>query len=277
VPRFALDGRVALVTGAMRGIGFETARALHARGVSVVLADIDAAGVEAAAGRIGGDRVIGLAADVRDEGAVRAAVAATVERFGRLDLAVANAGIAPPARTMLRMDAETFDRVIDVNLHGVVHTVRAALPEIVARQGHLVLVSSVYAFTNGMLQSPYAVAKAGVEQLGRALRVELQPHGASATVAYFGFVDTQMVADAYADPIVRRLDRAIPRPLRKRVPPAAAAAAIVAGVERRAAHVILPRRWEILRRLRGLAGPAADEISRRHPVIQSTLRAADAD
>ncbi|HEU0316946.1 MAG TPA: short-chain dehydrogenase/reductase, partial [Solirubrobacteraceae bacterium] len=267
---FALDGRVALVTGAMRGIGFETARALHARGAAVALSDIDAAGVAAATGRIGGDRVIGLTADVRDEVAVRAAVAATVERFGRLDLAVANAGIAPPPRTMLRMDAETFDGVLDVNLHGVVHTVRAALPEIVARRGHLVLVSSVYAFTNGMLQSPYAVAKAGVEQLGRALRVELHPHGASATVAYFGFVDTQMVAEAYADPIVQRLDRTIPAPLRRRVPPAAAAAAIVAGIERRAAHVILPRRWEILRRARGLSGPAGDELYRRHPVIQST-------
>jgi NAD(P)-dependent dehydrogenase (short-subunit alcohol dehydrogenase family) len=275
MPSFPLTGKVALVTGAMRGIGLETARALHAKGAAVVLTDIDAAGAAAASRQIGGDRVIGLGVDVRDEAALVAAVAQTVARFGGLDLVVANAGIAPPPRTMLRMDPEMFDRVLDVNLHGVVHTVRAALPQIVLRRGHVVLVSSVYAFTNGVIQSPYAVAKAGVEQLGRSLRVELQPHGASATVVYFGFVATQMVADAYADPITQRLDRTIPRPLRKTIQPSVAAAGIVAGVERRAAHVILPRRWEILRRLRGFTGPAADAIARHHPVIQRTLRAAD--
>ena len=74
---------------------------------------------------------------------------------------------------------------------------RAALPQIVERRGQMVVVSSVYAFANGMGNSPYAVAKAGVETLGRALRVELAPHGASATVAYFGWVDTKLVQDAF--------------------------------------------------------------------------------
>jgi NAD(P)-dependent dehydrogenase (short-subunit alcohol dehydrogenase family) len=239
VPRFPLDGKVALVTGAMRGIGYETAKALHARGASVVLTDIDAALTEAAATGIGA-RAIGLAADVRDEAAVEAAVAVAVQRFGGLDVVVAHAGIAPPPRTVLKMDPEVFDRVLDVNLHGVVHTVRASLPQIVEHKGHLLLVASIYAFTNGMLQSPYAVAKAGVEQLGRALRVELRPHGASAGVAYFGFIDTKMVADAYEDPITQRLDKSIPRPLRKKIPPSAAAEGIVQGIEGRRAQVILP-------------------------------------
>jgi NAD(P)-dependent dehydrogenase (short-subunit alcohol dehydrogenase family) len=274
--RYPLDGKVALVTGGMRGIGFETARALHGRGACVVLTDIDADGVDRASGEIGGDRVLGLVSDVRDEESVRGAVAAAVERFGGLDVAVANAGIAPPPRTMLKMDPEVFDRVLDVNLHGVVHTVRASLPQIVERRGHLVLVASIYAFTNGMLQSPYAVAKAGVEQLGRAIRVELQPHGASATVAYFGFIDTKMVDDAYADPITQKLDGTIPRPLRKKISPAAAAEGIVGAIERRADHVILPHRWEVLRKLRGVAGPASDAIARRHPKIQPVLRDADA-
>jgi NAD(P)-dependent dehydrogenase (short-subunit alcohol dehydrogenase family) len=275
MPRFPLAGKVALVTGAMRGIGLETARALHARGAAVALTDIDGAGAEAASRAIGGDRVVGLGVDVRDEAAVVAAVAQTVARFGGLDLVVANAGIAPPMQTMLRMDAEMFDRVLDVNLHGVVHTVRAALPQIVLRGGHVVLVSSVYAFTNGVLQSPYAAAKAGVEQLGRSLRVELAPHGASATVVYFGFVATQMVADARADPITTRVERTLPNPLRKTIHPSVAAAGIVDGIERRAGRVILPRRWEALRVLRGVIGPATDVIARRHPVLQETLRAAD--
>jgi NAD(P)-dependent dehydrogenase (short-subunit alcohol dehydrogenase family) len=274
--RFELNGKVALVTGGMRGIGFETVRALHARGASVTLTDIDADGVARAVAELGGgERVLGLGCDVRDEAAMNAAVASTVERFGGLDVAVANAGIAPPPRTVLRMDPADFDRVLDVNLHGVVHTVRASIDQIVARQGHFVLISSIYAFTNGMLQSPYAMAKAGVEQLGRALRVELEPHGASATVAYFGFIDTKMVDDAYEDPITQRLDTSIPLPLRKKIPPSAAAAGIVGAIEKRADHVILPRRWEVLRSLRGLTGPASDAIARRHPKIQPVLRDAD--
>jgi NAD(P)-dependent dehydrogenase (short-subunit alcohol dehydrogenase family) len=213
---------------------------------------------------------------VRDEAAVTAAVDAAVRRFGGLDVAVANAGIAPSPQTVLRMDPAEFDRVLAVNLHGVVHTVRAALPQIVERQGHMTLIASIYAFTNGMLQSPYAVAKAGVEQLGRALRVELMPHGASAGVAYFGFIDTKMVSDAYTHEIVQQLDRSIPLPLRKKIPPSAAAAGIVSGIERRAPTVILPRRWRFLFLTRGISGPIMDAGARRHPRIQPLLEAADA-
>jgi NAD(P)-dependent dehydrogenase (short-subunit alcohol dehydrogenase family) len=203
-------------------------------------------------------------------------VAATVERFGGLDIAIANAGIAPTPATMLGMDGAVFDRVIDINLGGVIKTTRACLTQIVERQGQLVLVASIYAFTNGVLQSPYATAKAGVEQLGRALRVELAPHGASASVAYFGFVDTKMVADAYEHPITQQLDKSIPRPLRKQIPPSAAAQAIVRGVERRRAHIIAPRRWAVLSAFRGVIGPAGDAAMRHEPNLQAALRAADA-
>ncbi len=111
-----------------------------------------------------------------------AAVAETVERFGGLDLAIANAGIAQSRLATARgLSGEEWERVFEVDLLGVWRTARAALPQIVERRGQLVLVSSVYAFVNGMANSPYAVAKAGVESLGRALRVELAPHGASAT------------------------------------------------------------------------------------------------
>ena len=93
-----------------------------------------------------------------------------------------------------------------MNLLGVWRSVRAALPEIARRQGHVVVVSSIYAFFNGVGAAPYAMAKAGVEQLGRALRVELKPHGASASVAYFGFIDTEMVHQAIdADPLADRM------------------------------------------------------------------------
>ena len=94
------------------------------------------------------------------------------------------------------MSTESFERVLDVDPMGVCRTADAALPEIVRRRGHAVVVSSVYAFTLGVGAIPYAMSKAAVEQLGRALRVELAQHGASASVAYFGFIDTEMVRRA---------------------------------------------------------------------------------
>ncbi len=121
---------------------------------------------------------VGLAADVTDRGAMQQVVAQVVERFGGVDVVVANAGIASRGATTRSMSGEAFDRVLDVNLNGVHRTVTAPLPEIISRRGHVVVVASVYAFVNGLGAAPYAMSKAGVEQLGRALRVELAQHGA---------------------------------------------------------------------------------------------------
>jgi short-subunit dehydrogenase len=139
----------------------------------------------------------------------------------------------------------------------------------------LVLIASVYAFSNGTLNSPYAAAKAGVEQLGRALRVELHPHGASASVAYFGFIDTKMVADAYESPLTQQLDKSIPLPLRKKIPPSAAARAIVRGIEGRKAQIIAPKRWRALAVLRGVAGPSGDALMLHERNLQDVLRGVD--
>ena len=230
--RYELGDRVALVTGAARGIGFETARALISRGASVAVIDLEAEAAEAAAALLHDTRAIGLAADVTDRGAMQQAVAATVERFGALDVVVANAGIASRAATFRAMASEGFERVIDVNLMGVVRTVDAALPELIRRRGHAVVVASVYAFGNGVGATSYAMSKAAVEQFGRALRVELVQHGASASVAYFGFIDTEMVHRAIdADPVVDSMLATYPRLLRKRLQPVVAGEAIATGIE----------------------------------------------
>src|SRR6187402_634787 len=134
-PVFDLNGKVALVTGAARGIGFETARQLHLRGASVAVLDLDPEQAREAAERIG-ERAIGIGVDVTDMGAMRAAVAQVVERFGGVDVAMANAGIAPPTTTTTRtMPPEEWERVIEVNLLGVWRTAQAALPQICERNG----------------------------------------------------------------------------------------------------------------------------------------------
>ena len=206
---YSLAGKVGLVTGAARGIGLETARRLSHRGASVALLDLDAKATAEAATPLG-DRAMAIAADVTDAAAMDAAVGQVVERFGGLDVVVANAGVGPSPRPMTVVDRDAYERVIEIDLLGVWRTVRPALPQIVERRGHAVVVASVYAFLNGVLATPYAISKAGGEQLGRSLRAELAIHGASASVAYFGFIDTAMVREAFEDPIGQRIEEVLP-------------------------------------------------------------------
>jgi NAD(P)-dependent dehydrogenase (short-subunit alcohol dehydrogenase family) len=276
MPAYDLNGRVALVTGAARGIGFETARQMHLRGASVAVLDLDAAEAREAAERIG-ERAIGIGADVTDMGAMQAAVAETVEELGGLDVAVANAGIAQRNFATTRaISGEEWERVFEVDLLGVWRTARAALPQLVERQGQMVVVSSVYAFANGMGNSPYAVAKAGVESLGRALRVELAPHGASATVAYFGWVDTKMVQDAFEQEDADRVRELGPDFLLKRIPPDEAAAGLVRGIEERAPRVFVPKWWRYVSALRGLINPLLDRRMERDAKTAALIRDLDA-
>ena len=136
---------------------------------------------------------------------------------------------------------EAFERVLEVNLTGVYRTVTAALPEVAARGGHMTLIGSIYSFINGALVAPYAMSKAGVEALGRALRVELAPHGASAGVVYYGFIATEMVRQGIEeDPLGDEFEDRLPGFIRKRFTPEQAAAALVDGIERRSPRVFAP-------------------------------------
>ena len=272
---YLLADRVFFITGAAQGIGLEVARMAHARGAAVVLTDVEGSGVERAAELVG-PRTLGLVADVRDLGQIEAAFDAAVERFGRVDVVVANAGIAPEITTVRSADPEDWERVVDVNLFGVWRTVQAGLPQVLANRGQFVLVSSSYAFMNGVLNSPYATAKAGVEALGRALRAELMPRGASATVAYFGWIRTELVRKAFDDPIVDRMrHEAVPSLLTRRIPVRRAGRAIINGVENRSPRVIAPFEWRLLFLLRGALGPFTDLGFERDPQVAEIVRAAE--
>jgi len=274
---YDLNGKVALVTGAARGIGFETARQMHLRGASVAVLDLNAEEAREAAERIG-PRAIGLAGDVTDQNAMFAAIAEVVEKLGGLDVAVANAGIAQKQFATARgLSGEEWERVFEVDLLGVWRTVRAALPQIVERRGQMIVVSSAYAFVNGMGNSPYAVAKAGVEALGRSLRVELAPHGASASVAYFGWVDTKLVQDAFDQEISDRISELSPDFLMKRITPDEAGAGLVRGIEQRAPRIFVPKWWRYVSAFRGLINPLLDKRMESDAKTQALIRDIDAE
>ena len=272
--RYQLTGKVALVTGAAKGIGLETARLLHQRGARVAVLDLDRAEAEATADGMG-DGALALDADVTDLRAMELAIAEVVERCGGLDVVVANAGIAPPPRPVAALGHEDFERVVDVDLYGVWRTVRPAVGHVIERRGHIVVVASVYAFLNGVMATPYAMSKAAVEALGRSLRVELAPHGASAGVAYFGFIDTDMVRDAFADPVARELEEVLPRFVTRRLTPAEAAASLVGGIERRAPRTTAPRWWGAWSALRGVVNPALDRLTASNSRIAEAIQEAE--
>ncbi|RHW28447.1 SDR family NAD(P)-dependent oxidoreductase [Nocardioides immobilis] len=247
-----------LITGGNGGIGGATGRELLSRGARLVIADIDASTPERSAA-LGGDRVLGCVADVRDRSSLDEVVAQAVDRFGRLDVVMANAGLLAKAATLRNTPTADVEATLAVNVTGVVNTVAAGMAEVIRNQGQVVLISSVFAFLNGMGTIPYAMSKAAVEQLGRGLRVELADHQVSVLTAYFSLVDTDMTKHGVdEDDVVLELLSTLPKPMLKRVTPASAATALADGIERRSVRVVHPGLWRPVSALRGLLGPSLD-------------------
>ena len=271
---YPVADKIVLITGATGGIGTAIAKALHARGASVVLTGRRREVLDALVLELGGDRTLAMTADVTDRQALDAIVTSAAERFGGLDVVIANAGTAvDPPRTVATVDEQQFERVIEVDLLGAWRTVRAALPQIIARRGHVVLTASFYAYANGAVNAAYAMSKAGVEQLGRALRAELAPHGATAGVLYPGWTDTPLIKAAFGGHGIATelLRHAYPRPLRTPIPPERVAAAPVRGIERRSARITVPGRWIPYSVLRGIVNPLTDPILERDPTLKELV------
>ena len=255
---YDLDGKVALITGGNGGIGGATARELMDRGARVAIVDIDPATPDLTAS-LGLDSAIGIVADVRDRAELDAAVRETVAHFGRLDVTIANAGLLARAATLRATPAAAVENTLAVNVGGVLNTVAASVDEVIANKGQIVLISSVFAFLNGMGTIPYAMSKSAVEQLGRGLRVELADHGVTVLTAYFSLVDTDMIKHGVdEDSVVVELLATLPGPMLKRVTPESAASAIADGLQRRQARVMHPSRWKPMSALRGVVGFALD-------------------
>ena len=138
----SVNGKVVLITGGANGIGAEVARRLHDKGAKLVLTDIDETLLKEVGARLGGDRVLSAVADVRDLAEMQSATDQGIDRFGGIDIVIANAGIATFG-SVLNVDPAAFKTVLDVNALGVFNTVRAALPSVIERRGYVLVVSSL--------------------------------------------------------------------------------------------------------------------------------------
>jgi NAD(P)-dependent dehydrogenase (short-subunit alcohol dehydrogenase family) len=282
--------RAAIVTGAGSGIGLALATALAKRGDLVTLADIDADAVTTAAANLPG--ATAAVVDVRDAAAVADLAVEVVARHGRLDLMVNNAGIGVGG-DVLELTVAHWDRVVDVNLRGVVHGVAAAYPIMVAqRGGHIVNVASLAGLVPSPLLAPYSATKYAVVGLSLSLRVEAAAHGVRVTAVCPGFVDTPILVKGGPDDLPKTRFAEHTRELALKVSgrlysAEALAADVLAGIARNKAVVVAPRRaravWLAQRVAPGLversnlrlvawsrrlafAGPAASQASADHAI-----------
>jgi NAD(P)-dependent dehydrogenase (short-subunit alcohol dehydrogenase family) len=237
----SIAGQSILITGAAHGIGAEVARRLAAHGARVSLVGLGADELRRVAADCPGSIVFD--ADVTDQEALDAAVAGTVEAFGGIDTVFANAGIAAPG-FIRTMDPAAFERIIEVNLIGVWRTIRACLPHVIERRGYVLPVASMAAIVPPVGLGAYGAAKSGVEALGHALRGETQGFGVDVGVAYFSWIDTEMVRGADRTELGSTMRALLKGPLAKTYPVSAAAEAVVRGIERRQRIVACPR-WLI--------------------------------
>ncbi len=236
----SLAGKRVLVTGSARGIGAALAERLASQGARLALVGLEPERLAAVAERCGEGTFV-AECDVSHREQVFAAVDAAAEALGGLDVVVANAGIATAGPVRLQ-DVRSWERVIEINLLGVMYTDRAALPHLERRRGYLLNISSSAAAFRAPGLSAYCAAKAGVEALSDCLRMEMAGHGVDVGVAYFLFLDTDMVRDAERElPGGDRSKRGMPGPLARTYPLAPAVEEVVAAIAERRRRVAYPK------------------------------------
>jgi NAD(P)-dependent dehydrogenase (short-subunit alcohol dehydrogenase family) len=208
-----LNGKSALITGGSKGIGYGVAAALVDAGMDVAITartESEVRDAEASLTERGGGRALGLVCDVRDLAQQRGSVAAAVERFGRLDALIANAGVGHFA-SIEELAPEDWQRVIDTNVTGVYYSIKAAVEALKASKGYFVTIGSLAGTNFFPGGAAYNASKAGSILLTKTLAAEWGPHDIQGNAIAPGALRTPMTEDLFADEDYRRM-------LQERVP-----------------------------------------------------------
>ena len=270
MPPYDLSGRAVAITGSTGGLGVALSAAFRSRGAAVALLDLDGEETSAQADSLGGESVArGWEVDVRDLSSLETAMGEANRHFGRLDVAVACAGIDMMA-PVATIDPSAFYQVLDVNVNGVWRTLRAALPYVSRHRGYLLAISSMAAFVHSPLQGPYAASKAAVWALCDSLRLEVRHLGVAVGSAHPTFFRTPLMDDVLADPAGRLLWNGNDKGLWKMASIETVTTGIVRGVERRAEMIVAPRSLWAVARAPGLFRHLTELVGFR----ESTLRRA---
>jgi NADP-dependent 3-hydroxy acid dehydrogenase YdfG len=205
-----IKDKVVVITGASSGLGEATARALSAQGASIVLGARRQDRIQSLAGELtgGGGKAIALTTDVTDREQVRKLVDAAVQAYGRIDVMINNAGLMPQA-PLERLKIDEWDRMIDVNIKGVLYGIAAALPYMKQQKaGHFINVSSVAGHKVGPGFAVYAASKHAVRALSEGLRQEVKPYNIRTTVISPGVVATELPKSTTEPDIAERVRKA---------------------------------------------------------------------
>lgn len=237
----SVSGKVVLITGGGQGIAAATAKTLAERGALLSLVDRNERALEALISDLGEEH-LGTVADVTDSASLERATQRTIERFGQLDIVFACAGIGS-ASTVAVSDTDSLVRIVEINLTGVIRTVKATLEEICKHNGYILLMSSAAALKNVPRANAYAASKAGVEAFGGALRLEVAHKGVAIGVAHPAWVATDLITGAETRAAE---SRTLPWPFNVVSNVDTCAALLVDAISRRRRKVFVPRSLEIM-------------------------------
>ncbi|MDO9357219.1 MAG: short-chain dehydrogenase/reductase [Solirubrobacteraceae bacterium] len=269
-------GKTVQITGAARGIGAHTARRLHAGGAKVALVGLEPDNLEALTQELGTDRAAWWEADVTDFDALTTAVDAAAEHFGGIDVAIANAGVHYVG-AFETSPLEQIERELEINLLGVIRTDKAVLPHLVKSGGYLLNIASLAAVTHAPLMTAYAASKAGVEAFTNALRQEMSVRGVDVGTAYFGFIDTDMVRDAFSNESTKVMEKLMPKFVSNSVPVSEAVDALERAVLKRSDRTWAPKYVGGAIGIRGVLQPLTEKRVKGSKTLKKALSIAESE